>query len=250
MKVSMLNKETCVAIATVLVAAGCASNPTKGGSSASVPGDFAASDLAPVLSSSLPRTDAKCPTKPSDLRSVRELASAASTCARAGNWAGTERHASELARRDLTSPWAPYFMSLAAGAAGDAPRALWMAELAQKKAGRDVPLFRYQRGRALLALGRKAEAFGEIQAAADAEPRLVEGRVYVGETLLADQDAPKAEESFRRALAVEPRHLRAQKGFAAARIAQGDATGGAPATAQAAIHTASETESPADGGAK
>ena len=153
---------------------------------------------------------------------MKTLVAGAGACARAKNWKATERYAGEIARRDLGSPWAPYFMSVAAAALADSPRSLWMAELAQKKAGNDIPLFRYQRGRALLALGRMNEAFAEIDLASRKDARLVEGVLWVGEVLMRDRDAKQAEDRFRHALLTSPDSTRGLRDLAAARAAQGD----------------------------
>jgi tetratricopeptide (TPR) repeat protein len=207
-------------LASALAAGGCATGPKAAGNGASKGGLLDGMSLA--LIGATPSLET-CAAKASEAASVRDLVGNASACARAKDWKGTERVAAELARRYLESPWAPYFMSLAAGASGDAPRALWMAELAQKKAGQaDVPLFRYQRGRALLALGQLDVAFAEIEAASRSEPRLVEAHLYLGDAWMRDQDAKKAEAFFRRALAAEPHNSRGLRGLAAARLSQGD----------------------------
>ena len=210
-------------LASAVGTAGCSSRPAKTNGAALFQKSAPLDGMDYVLATGeAPIDGAACPAQIVASPSAKSLIGTAANCARAANWKGCERVAAELARRDLESPWAPYFMSLAAGAAGDGPRALWMAELAQKKAARAVPLFQYQHGRTLAALGQLDAAFSEIDAASRSEPRLVDGQIYVGEVWMRDGDPKKAEDCFRRALAVEPRNLRAIRDLASSRSSQGD----------------------------
>lgn len=219
--------------ASALAAAACATGGHSGSGVIAAEAGAIESVRLDLVGGSAASGGEACPDQASAAAPARAILAGASACARAKDWARTEKLAAELARRDLSSPWPPYLMSVAADAAGDAPRALWMAELAQKKAGRDVALFRYQRGRALLAVGMSDEGFAEIRAASRSEPRLIEAHVFVGESFLRDLDPKKAEESFRRALEAEPKNARAARGLAAALRAQGDEAGANRALAEA-----------------
>ena len=233
MKHNLSINKFCLFALSALALAACATAPKTREAAAEQARAEDGMDLA-LVGASRAVDGEPCPAKSSAELSSRALVSGASACARARDWKSAERIAGDLARKDLTSPWAPYFMSLAAEAAGEAPRALWMAELAQKKAGHDVALFRYQRGRALLLIGQASEGFAEIEAASRAEPRLVEAHLYVAETMMRDLDAKKAEQAYRRALAAEPANPRALRGLALARAAQGDDAEAQKLSAQAA----------------
>ena len=127
----------------------------------------------------------------------------ANGCIAKGDWKSVEMIAGEIAGRDIESPWGVYYLSLAADHAGDLPRALWMAELAMKKAPA-IGLFGYQKGRVLWKMEKHRAAVEEIQAAVKHEPRLVDAHLFLGQVYARDQQPEKSAAHFQKAAELDP----------------------------------------------
>lgn len=151
----------------------------------------------------------------------KDLLGRANTCVSEKNWGTLELLANEMAKADLDSPWAAYYLSVAAEAKGDFPRAMWMVDLAQKKAGGKSGLFLYQRGRVWTRMKEAAKAVADIEKAVMIEPKLTEGHLYLGEIFSRDQDPDKAVGHFRAALAQDEKSYRGLTGLAEALLAKG-----------------------------
>ncbi|NJL25453.1 MAG: hypothetical protein HC902_09945 [Calothrix sp. SM1_5_4] len=68
----------------------------------------------------------------------RKVVSMASACVKAKDWNRVEKIGNHLAVSAHLTPWGAYYLSLAAMARKDYPRAQWMLELALKKAPGEV----------------------------------------------------------------------------------------------------------------
>ncbi len=157
----------------------------------------------------------------------RDLLTKASACAGDKNWKTLESVAQTLARVDINAPWGAYFMSVAAEGTGDWQRALWMVELAQKKAGAQNGLFLYQHGRVMLGLKETAKAMLDVQKAVSLEPQLVNGHMFLAEIHHRDLEWDQAAEHYKAVLAVDDKNSRALAGFGEVRFSQGDAVAAA-----------------------
>ncbi len=154
----------------------------------------------------------------------RDLLSKASACAGDKNWKTLIQVGETLARTDINAPWGVYFLSVAAEGAGDWHRALWMVELAQKKAGTPNALFLYQHGRILLGLKETAKAMSDVQKAVTLDPKLVGGHMFLAEIYHRDLEWDKAGEHYAAVLAVEDRNANALAGLGDVRMNQGHAS--------------------------
>jgi tetratricopeptide (TPR) repeat protein len=155
----------------------------------------------------------------------RGLVERASACVRVEDWKALEKIAAAMARIDLDSPWGAYFLSLAAEGTGDFDRALWMVELALKKAGEDFGLFVYQRGRIFVKMNEIAKGLGEIERAVAGDRSLVAGSLYLATIYHRDAELERAEKNYRFVLDSDPRHYEALVGLAEVRLQLGDGAG-------------------------
>ncbi len=146
----------------------------------------------------------------------------ANGCVKARDWKTLETLANAIARIDIDSPWGAYYLSVAAEGTGEFQRAMWMVDLAQKKAGGRSGLFSYQKGRIFLAMKETTRAMKEIQGAVAVDPRLVDGHVYLAEIHHRDQEHDKAAGYYQAALQVHASNYRALTGLAETRLALGD----------------------------
>lgn len=139
----------------------------------------------------------------------KKLIAYANACAKAKSWGTLDTIAQALARADLNSPWGAYFQSLAAEGIGELQRAMWMADLAQKKAGGRAGLFAYQKGRILFAMKETARAMTEVQHAVELDSRLVDGHLFLADVYRRDLEPDRAVASYKEVLKNEGDNYRA-----------------------------------------
>ena len=151
----------------------------------------------------------------------RDLLTKASACAGDKNWKMLDQVAETLARIDINAPWGAYFLSVSAEGKGDFQRAIWMLELAQKKAGNTVGLFTYEHGRILLGLKDTVHAMSDVKKAVALEPRLTMGHLFLAQIYQRDLEWDLAGEHFASVLALEDHNLIALAGLAEVRFNQG-----------------------------
>ncbi len=154
-------------------------------------------------------------------KSWKQLVRHASGCAKTGDWKNLELAAQELSRVEINSPWGAYFHSLAAENTGDLPRALWMVELAMKKAP-DAGLFHFQKGRLMWKLKNYKAGVEEVGIAARRDPKLVDAHAFLAAVFHRDQEFDKAVGHYEAVLAVDPRHRPGLEGLADIRVAKGE----------------------------
>ncbi len=153
----------------------------------------------------------------------KDLLSKASACVGEKNWKTLDQVAETLARVDLNAPWGAYFFAVSAEARGDYQRALWMTDLALKKAGGQAPLFSYQRGRVLLGMKETSKGMNEIQKAVGLDPKLVHGHMFLAEIYHRDLEWNKAGEHYEAVLKIDEKSPLALAGLGEVRMQQGKA---------------------------
>jgi tetratricopeptide (TPR) repeat protein len=151
----------------------------------------------------------------------RMLVEFANACVKAGDWLKVEKIGDRLAVRFHMTPWGPYFMSLSAASRKDYPRAVWLLELALKKAPGEG-LFHYQLGRIAWETGDTAAAIREFKASSDMNPSLVEAHTLMGMLALQKQDHAAAGSLFTKALKVDSRYWPALMGLASVKMKAGE----------------------------
>lgn len=151
----------------------------------------------------------------------RKVVPMANACVKAKDWRKVEMIGNELAMSAHLTPWGAYFLSLAAQSRKDYPRAIWMLELALKKAPNEG-LFHYQMGRVQWELGEEAAAIKSLKLASDLNPSLVDAHYVTGMLALQRDDTSEAEKRLRKALAVDSRHWGTIMAMASLRMKQKD----------------------------
>lgn len=164
-----------------------------------------------------------CNTKNSDWTksSWKKLLSTANACVSSGKWAEVEELGNHLARVEHVAPWGAYYLSLAAEARGDFNRALWMAELAGKKAPKN-PLIVYQQGRIYWQIEEFDKAIEFFKAAVKIDSSLVDAHLMLGKIFLRDQDFSEAHKHLQAVVTLESSIAEAHYGLAECLLQQGD----------------------------
>ncbi len=152
----------------------------------------------------------------------KDLVARANACVAEKKWAMLEQVANLIARNDMDSPWGAYFHSIASEGMGDHSRAMWMIDLAQKKAGGRSALFHYQRGHVQLTMGETSKAMVDIEKALGVDASFLEGHLFLAEIYHRDQQLDKASKHYAGVLAVDGKHYRALTGMAETKLRQGN----------------------------
>jgi tetratricopeptide (TPR) repeat protein len=132
----------------------------------------------------------------------RHAVTRANACVKAKDWTRVEQIGDFLAMHAPLTPWGAYYLSLAASARKDYPRAQWMLELALKKAPNEG-IFHYELGRLNWELGDEAGAIKEIKQASDLSPGLLDAQFVMGQIALQKDDLSGARALFRKVLAAD-----------------------------------------------
>jgi len=104
-----------------------------------------------------------------------------------------------LAKRSYVSPWGAYYLALSAESRRDYPRAIWMLELALKKAPNEG-ILHYEMGRIHWDLGEDAAAIKRLKLASGFNPSLTEAHWVLGQIALNRQDLSEARSYFKKSL--------------------------------------------------
>jgi tetratricopeptide (TPR) repeat protein len=137
----------------------------------------------------------------------------ANACVKAKDWSKVEKMGNNLATRAYLTPWGPYYLAVAAEGRKDYPRAIWMLELALKKAPKEG-LFHYELARIHWDLGDDADAVKHMKSASELSPNLTEAHATMGELALGRHEYSEAEGYFQKALNNDDKHLPALLGMA------------------------------------
>lgn len=131
----------------------------------------------------------------------KKLVAIAAACVAEKSWAKVEKLANQLMEQEADAAWGPYFLSLVAETKGAPARALWMADLAIKRAPTTAAFF-YQRARLLWAMGGHQDAMAAMQKALEMDGNLSEGQAFVGQVYFRDHDYQKAQMHLEKASAL------------------------------------------------
>ncbi len=195
-----------------LLVGACASDPAReagnlGANSPSSLSNLSAAAQAKFFSGRL-FSDLKseeCPVGPAGWQreSLAKLSRAAAACAQYKKNERLEQIANHLARTFGNEPWGAFYLSVAAEQRSELPRALWMSELALKKASK-VGLLYYQRGRIHWALGEIAAAVADYNETLKFSPRLTDAHIVLGQLATRNQDFKSAQAHYAAAVDIEP----------------------------------------------
>lgn len=157
----------------------------------------------------------------------KEWSGRANACAEKKDWRTLEQLGQVMARVDLNSPWGPYYLSVAAEGRGEWARAMWMNDLAQKKAGGVNALFAFQKGRILLNAKETSKAITEFERATSLSPAFGGAHLYLGQIYHRDLEWDLAAKHYAAALGIESGNIDAMAGLAEAKLHKNDAPGAA-----------------------
>lgn len=127
----------------------------------------------------------------------------AGACVQKGDWALVEMLGTEMAAREVDSPWGAYFLGLAATQRGEFLRAHWLLDLAEKKAGGPIGVVRYEKARLLEREEGPSSAAKEMKEAVRIDGTLLAGHLWLAQLYHRDQVLAEAETHYRRALDVK-----------------------------------------------
>lgn len=170
----------------------------------------------------------------------RDQLKAVNACVLKQRWAMVETLGNQMAQTEQLAPWGAYYLSLAAESRKELPRAMWMVELALKKAPQSGLLV-YQQGRLQWVAGDHSAAQKSLVRALVLDKRLVDAQLLLAQMALANNDNTEAGQRFQAALDVEPRYLPALLGSAEVSIRVKDTKGALTALSQAILHVPSST---------
>jgi tetratricopeptide (TPR) repeat protein len=137
----------------------------------------------------------------------------ANACVKAKDWAKLEKMGNNLATRAHLTPWGPYYLAVAAEGRKDYPRAIWMLELALKKAPKEG-LFHYELARIHWDLGDDSDAVKHMKMASELSPNLTEAHATMGQLAMQRHEYSEAEGYFQKALKADDNHVPALLGMA------------------------------------
>lgn len=225
--------------AVTLIAVGCASSETKKTDAQTKATDMklGAEFTAPVAPQSIRTADNKRADCPRNIQSIkgknwRQQVTAGSGCVHAGQWKMVELIGDEMSQSQHLVPWGPYFLSLAAEQRKEFPRALWMIELALKKAPASG-LLTYQQGRIYWQTKDQNAALKSFQRATELDKRIADAQLILGQTALINGQVDEAIKRFDLCLEAESRAVPALLGLAEAKIKKNDSKGASEALSQA-----------------
>lgn len=136
------------------------------------------------------------------LPKVMEMANAAM---KSKDYLQVEKIGDFLARASYLTPWGPYYLAMAAESRHDYPRAVWMLELALKKAPKEG-LFHYELGRIHWELKADSEAIKHLKLASELNPTLTGAHWVLGQMAMQRQDYSEASKLLEKALVSDSGH--------------------------------------------
>lgn len=203
--------------ASALLLVGCASSNKSGEKKADVPVPTYNEKVGAVTVSDL-RPSQNCPADGKwEGPDWRKAVAFANACVKAKDFRKVELIGNYLAIHAHLTPWGAYYMSIAAEARKDIPRAIWMLELALKKAPNEG-IFHYQLGRLHWELGDDQLALKELKLASDLNSSLVDAHYVMGQMALNKENYSEAEKLFRKVMANEANHWPTAMGMATLRM--------------------------------
>lgn len=208
-----------VASLALIFLAGCASGPAR----KKGPSPYSNALTGQGVDSASTKKD--CPTNSEFMKlQWKSLVTLAGQCVRANNFVQVDRIANQLAKVEPESPWGAYFLSVAAEANKDMPRAYWMIELALKKAPEDGILL-FQRSRLNWSEKNYPLALKDLELAVKYNPSIPDAHVQMGQIQFTLGEMSSAIASFQKALSLDSSKEQAWYGLAEAKFNKKDYDG-------------------------
>jgi tetratricopeptide (TPR) repeat protein len=150
-------------------------------------------------------------------KSWKSLMAKANGCINKSQWSVVESIGEKLSQVEPEAPWGAYYLSIAAENKDHTERAMWMIDLALKKAN-NVGILKYQKGRILWKQQFYKEAIAEMQEAVELDKSIKDAHLFLGQVYLRELDFKKAQAYFETVLLLESRNHQALFGLASCYI--------------------------------
>ncbi|MGH1468921.1 MAG: tetratricopeptide repeat protein [Bdellovibrionales bacterium] len=122
-----------------------------------------------------------------DKKNWRNLLEAGYSCIQKKNWDALSSIASKLSHNHLKAPWGPYYRSIVAEQRGDFARAIWMADLALKKAP-DNAMILFQKARILWVTKQETASYEMMKKVVEADPKNYDALLFLGNIHYRDRE--------------------------------------------------------------
>ena len=156
--------------------------------------------------------------------SWKDAVDSANACMRAKDFQHVEEIGNELAVREPAAPWGPYYLGLAARESGNLERALWMAELALKRAP-EIGVLHYLKAQILWTKKDYKASVDDFEMAVRFDDENLPAHLFLGQVYFRDQDFSRASKHFYSVLKIEPRHPIALSGLAESQLHENNPQG-------------------------
>jgi tetratricopeptide (TPR) repeat protein len=117
----------------------------------------------------------------------RDLLEAGFSCIQDKNWSALNGIAEKLSHNHLKAPWGPYYRSIVSEHRGDLARAMWMIDLADKKAPNNS-LIMYQKARVLWLTKNESESYSLMKKVIEKDPKNYDALLFLGNVHYRDRD--------------------------------------------------------------
>jgi tetratricopeptide (TPR) repeat protein len=154
----------------------------------------------------------------------RRAVVAANSCLRVKDLEKAENIGNELSTREPNGPWGPYFLAAIARERNELDRALWMSELALKRAS-DIAVTHYLKGQILWNRKEFNPAIASFERSVELDSTLIPAHLFLGRIYYRDQDFSKATHHFSAVLKVNPKNQSALIGVAESLLQDGNSKG-------------------------
>lgn len=129
----------------------------------------------------------------------RDLLEAGYSCIQDKKWSALNAIASKLSHNHLKAPWGPYYRSVVSEHRGDLARALWMVDLADKKAPNNS-LIMYQKARILWLTKDESAAYSLMKKVVAKNPKNYDAILFLGNIHYRDRDFKTALQYYKKVL--------------------------------------------------
>jgi tetratricopeptide (TPR) repeat protein len=146
------------------------------------------------------------------------------SCMKTRQFSVVEELANELSTRESAGPWGPYFLASVARERGEFERALWMSELAMKRAP-EIGILHYLRAQVLWDKKEYGAAVAGFEKSTELDSTIIAAHVFLGQIYFRDQEYDNASRHFYAVLKTEPRHPIALSGLAESQLRENNAQG-------------------------
>jgi Tfp pilus assembly protein PilF len=149
-----------------------------------------------------------CPTEQKSIlkQAWTDLVAMANSCLLKNKLNMAEEIALELSNNTSHAPWGPYYLALVAEKNGNLKKAIWMSELALKRAP-DVGILNFNKGRLLWKNADFSESVEYLEKSISLKINIYEAYYLLGAIYLRDQDLKKAKNYLNGSLNLNTNHF-------------------------------------------